>query len=43
MLIVALLMTPAWAGVDPFEEADETELLRAEQTLVMRDGTLGHA
>ncbi len=34
MLIMGLLLTPARAGVDPFEEADEEELLRAEQTLV---------
>lgn len=34
MWITGLLLTPAHAGVDPFEEPDETELLRAEQTLV---------
>ncbi|MFT5686931.1 MAG: outer membrane receptor protein involved in Fe transport [Myxococcota bacterium] len=34
MWIMGLLLAPAHGGVDPFTEADEAELLRAEQTLV---------
>lgn len=34
MLIMGLLQLPAYAGVDPFEETDEADLLRAEHTLV---------
>ena len=33
-LTLGLLLLPAHAGVDPFEEAEEADLLRLEQTLV---------